>query len=229
MQSEELLVKINQTIALTLILMSVFSVVACGIDTNRSQVMNGSEFSDYINNLSEGSTFQGFICRPFIYNDSNSSEYRINRNHSQGNNFSRNNSFLSNGSLIEGNWNFDFDVDSLINSNIDEIEAGNNSPFLNMNDEKSPALKPESSSQGTRPYTEMKIQIVNGPSTPDENGNRVFPDDAEASTATLKIFYEADFPLMGEMTYPGVTVAPYEYVSCFQHFCTGRNLVIPEH
>ena len=228
MHSGEFLVKVAKIIALILILMSAFSVVACGIDTNRSQVMNGSEFSDYINNLSEGSTFQGFICRLFIYNDSNSSEYRINRNHSHGNNFSRNNSFLSNDSLFEGNWNVEFNMSYQINSNIDGIEAGNNSSFLNMNDEKSPALKPESSFQGTRPYTEIEIQIVNGPSTLDKNGNLVFPDDAEASMATMKIFYEADFPLMGEMTYPGVTAAPYEYISCFQYFCTGRNLVIPE-
>lgn len=220
--------KITKIIALTLILMSVFSVVACGIDTNRSQVMNGSEFSDYINNLSEGSTFQGFICRPFVYNDSNSSEYWINRNHSQGNNFSRNNSFLSNGSVIEIDWNVEFNMSYQINSNIDGIEAGNNSSFMNWSNEKTIESKSVSSSQGTRPYTEMKIQIVNGPSTLDENGNRVFPDDAEASIATMKVFYEADFPLMGEMTYPGVTAAPYEYISCFQHFCTGRNLVITE-
>ncbi|TQD23827.1 hypothetical protein [Methanolobus vulcani] len=227
LSGENLSVK-KASIAALVIFILIFSGVVSATVTTESEIMNGSELSEDMDVYINESTFQGFIYHLRLYNVSNSSQSGITENHSHRSNSSYTESFLSNDSIIEIDGNIEFNMSYQISSNIDEIEAGNKSPFLDMNNEKSTALKSESSCQNTRPYTEIKIQMINGPSVLDGNGNRVFPDDAEVTNATMIVYYEADYPLLGEMTYPAVTVAPYEYVSCFQHFCTGRKLVNAE-
>lgn len=135
---------------LLFILILIFPGVVSATVNNQCEVMNGSDFSEYIDVYFNESNFQGFIYCPMLYNDSNSSKPGINENHSHERDFSYNNAFLSNAGFIAGGVEFNMSYQE--SSSNDEIEAGIDS-FLNMNTEKSTASKPDSSYKDIRPYT----------------------------------------------------------------------------